>query len=722
MTKTSDAARHVVQLRAAGVALILDLRSAGLPTVVHWGADPGPCDQAELDAMAEAAIAPHVINLIDGPVSHSVLPEGHTGWFGIPGLSGSRSGAAWAPRFTVSKAVKEEGRLTVEAADPGTALGLCLVIELTGSGLVRLRTSVRNDGDDDYRVDAVSAVLPVPERAADLLDLAGRWSRERQPQRGAFNVGVHLREGRRGRTGADAATVVVAGVPGFGFRSGEVWAVHTAWSGNHRTWAERTGEGFRTLGGGESLLPGEIVLRPGESYESPELFFGYADGLDELAARFHRHLRERPHHPGSPRPVNLNVWEAVYFDHDLGKLLALAERGAGIGVERFVLDDGWFHRRNASDRGLGDWFVDDQTWPDGLHPLVDRVKELGMTFGLWFEPEMVSPLSELAVKHPEWIMRARPQLPPASRWQQVLDLAHPEAYEHVLTRMSEVIAEYGVGYLKWDHNRDLIEAPHVHRQTLAAYRLMDELRATFPGLEIESCSSGGARVDLGVLEHTDRVWASDCIDPLERQTIQRWTSQLIPLELIGGHVASTVSHTTGRRHDLAFRAITSLFAHFGLELDLTRLDDAETAELAEWIGIYKRYRALLHSGTLVRDEHPSTGRWLTGVVTPRLGLYSVAAVRRSDEEPAGRVTFPGLDPALRYAVRLVGPNRDDLGPRPGWLDAPGLLSGATLGTVGVRLPTLRPETAMLIEIAAHPTLDGQAVGNAALETEQKANG
>ncbi|MEV0390384.1 alpha-galactosidase [Nonomuraea sp. NPDC050643] len=702
MTKSSDAGRRVVQLRSAGVALILDLRSAGLPTVVHWGADPGPCGQAELDAMAEAAVPPHTLNLIDAPVSHSVLPESHTGWFGIPGLSGSRGGDAWAPRFTVSTAVQEGRRLTVEATDSSTRLGLRLTIELTGSGLVRLRTAVRNDGDDDYRVDAVSAVLPVPDRAGELLDLAGRWSRERQPQRGPFNVGVHLREGRRGRTGADAATVVVAGVPGFGFRSGEVWAVHTAWSGNHRTWAERTGEGFRTLGGGESLLPGEITLRPGESHEPPELFFGWADGLDELASRFHRHLRERPHHPRSARPVNLNVWEAVYFDHDLGTLLTLAERGAAIGVERFVLDDGWFHHRNGPDRGLGDWYVDEQSWPDGLHPLVDRVKKLGMTFGLWFEPEMVSPRSKLAVAHPEWMMRARPQLPPDSRWQQVLDLANPAAFDHVLTRMSAVIAEYGVGYLKWDHNRDLIEAPGVHRQTLAAYRLMDELRAAFPGLEIESCSSGGARVDLGVLEHTDRVWASDCIDPLERQTIQRWTSQLIPLELIGGHVASAVSHTTGRRHDLAFRAITSLFAHFGLELDLARLDEAETAELAEWIAIYKRYRELLHSGTLVRDEHPSTGRWLTGAVTPELALYSVTAMRRSDEEPAGRMTFPGLDPARLYTVRLIGPNRDDLGHRPGWLDSPARFSGATLGAVGVRLPALRPETAMLVELSALP--------------------
>ena len=253
--------------------------------------------------------------------------------------------------------------------------------------------------------------------------------------------------------------------------------------------------------------------------------------------------------------MTLNVWEAVYFDHDLDRLLELAERAAAVGVERYVLDDGWFGARRNDRAGLGDWVVSPDVWPDGLHPLIDRVRKLGMQFGLWFEPEMVNPDSDVARAHPEWIMAARAEWPIESRHQQVLNLGIPEAYEHVKGQMLALLDEYDIGYIKWDHNRDLIEAgtapdggrPGVHAQTLAFYRLLDELKAAHPGLEIESCSSGGARVDLGVLERADRVWVSDCIDPHERQHMLRWTAQLIPPEYLGSHIASGRSHTTGRR-------------------------------------------------------------------------------------------------------------------------------------------------------------------------------
>src|SRR5699024_5253862 len=241
--------------------------------------------------------------------------------------------------------------------------------------------------------------------------------------------------------------------------------------------------------------------------------------------RFHRHLRAREHHVDRRRPVTLNVWEAVYFAHDLARLTDLADRAAALGVERFVLDDGWFGSRRDDFSGLGDWVGSEEVWPDGLGPLIDHVTGLGMEFGLWFEPEMVNEDSDVARAHPEWVLGPSPTaLPLESRHQQVLNLSLPEAYEHVRTQMLDVLDRYDIGYLKWDHNRDLLEAATratgraaVHEQTLAAYRLMDELKAAHPGLEIESCSSGGARVDLEVLEHTDRVWVSDCIDPLERQ-------------------------------------------------------------------------------------------------------------------------------------------------------------------------------------------------------------
>jgi alpha-galactosidase len=249
-------------------------------------------------------------------------------------------------------------------------------------------------------------VFPLPGRTREVLDFTGRQTAERIPQRHQIGDGLWLREGRRGHTGHDSATVVVAGVPGVTFGHGEAYGLHVAWSGNTVHRVERvpsglgmTGTGARmlpgvtTIGGGELLLPGEVTLAEGESYTTPWVYLAASrSGLDGLSAQFHGYLRSLPAHPRSPRPVNLNVWEAVYFRHDFSKLAALADLAAGIGVERYVLDDGWFRGRRTAQAGLGDWHVDDDVWPGGLHRLTDYVRARGMQFGLWIEPEMVTPI------------------------------------------------------------------------------------------------------------------------------------------------------------------------------------------------------------------------------------------------------------------------------------------------------------------------------------------
>jgi len=604
------------------------------------------------------------------------------------------------------------GVLEVTAADDDDRLELRLEVELRPTGLLRARAAVTNLGDDEYQVDDLVLALPVPAEAVELLDFAGRHNDERVPQRTRLTTGTHLRENRKGRTGADSAYVLHAGVPGFGFAAGQVWAVHTAWSGNHTHYAERVFTGEQVLGGGELLLPGEVRLGRGETYRSPWVYGAYGDGLDEVARRFHRHLRARVPAVSTDRPVTLNVWEAVYFDQDPDRLIDLAERAAAVGVERYVLDDGWFGSRRDEFSGLGDWVVSGEVWPRGLHPLVDRVRKLGMEFGLWFEPEMVNPDSDVARAHPEWIMAARPEWPIESRFQQVLNLGIPEAYEHVKTQIFAVLAEYDIGYLKWDHNRDLIEAgdqtrggrPGVHAQTLAFYRLLDEIRAAYPGLEIESCSSGGARVDLGVLERADRVWVSDNIDPHDRQHMLRWTAQLIPPEYMGSHIASGRSHTTGRRHDLAFRAATAIFGHLGVEWDLARATEAEIEELAAWIAFFKEHRALLLGGDLVRMDTAGDGVLVHGVVAPDRSRALIAAVALDTRypDPPGRLRFRGLDPARRYRVRPVGPLSTVVLPPAWWgADAAGdVFSGAALAHAGVASPRVHPDQVVLYRIDA----------------------
>ncbi|WP_424936791.1 MULTISPECIES: alpha-galactosidase [Bacteria] len=703
----SESSASVLHLTAGGVSLVIDASGQGLPAVVYWGR---ALEHGFDDALALMP-APRIDNLIDEPVRFSLLPEPHTGWFGAPGLRGARADrTGWSTRFTHRSILRGEEAVRVTAEDAVARLSLRLELAMTPSGVIRLDAEVRNDGIDDYRLAELAPGLALPPEATELHDLTGRWSMERIPQRHAFTVGRHGREVRRGRTGAESPLVLLAGEQGHGFASGQVWGVHLGWSGNSAYTAERTPEGHRRLAAAELLTDGEVVLPPGGTYASPPQYFSWGDGIDDLSARYHRHVRSRPSHVATPRPITLNVWEAVYFDQSLDKLVALADAAAGIGVERFVLDDGWFGGRRDSTRGLGDWFVSPDVWPDGLAPLVAHVRALGMQFGIWVEPEMINPDSDVSRRHPEWILRAREDLPPASRHQQALDLTDPDCFDYVLGCLTALVADNAVSYLKWDHNRDLIEAgdafgrPAVHAQTLAAYRLMAELKAAFPGLEIESCSSGGARVDLGVLEHADRVWASDTIDPLERQRIQRWTSLLLPPELIGSHIGDERAHTTGRVHSLDFRAITTVFSHAGLELDLTRVGEADRGRLAEWIGILKELRPLIAEGTLVRREHSDGALWVTGSIAED-AVFSVVCMHRALEAPGGRVPLPGLDSSADYRVEVKGPRPEIRGDAPAWWQEghEGVVaSGEALGAIGLPFPQIQPEQAVLLTATRLP--------------------
>ncbi|MBA2531024.1 MAG: alpha-galactosidase [Nocardioidaceae bacterium] len=700
----------VVSLHRSGVSVVLGMRRNALPTVLHWGADLG---EGHLDALVTVTEPPVPHSALDTSTRVGLLPEYADGFAGRPGLQVLRAGrgTSWSPRFRDVHVDVEASKAAVHATDPDTGLGLTSNLVLEASGLLRMRHRIINLAHDPVWVLALNTVLPVPVRAAEVLDLTGRWSRERSPQRRPFYDGAVVRESRRGRTGHDASLLMAAGTAGFSFETGQVWAVHVAWSGDHVTYAERLPEGHSVLGGGELLGPGEIELAPGESYDSPWLLASWSDaGLNGVSARWHDWLRSRPSHPQRPRPVVLNTWEAVYFDHDLIRLRELAAHAAAVGVERFVLDDGWFRGRRDDLRALGDWTVDTETWPQGLHPLAERVRDLGMEFGLWVEPEMINPDSELARAHPEWMLRGRETLPPSWRHQQVVDLALPPAYAFIRDALLALLDEYDIAFLKWDHNRDLIDVAHggrpaVHRQTLAFYAMLEELKRAQPGLEIESCASGGGRVDLEVLQRTQRIWASDCNDPLERQLIQRWTGMLVPPELIGCHVGAPTSHTTGRTHTLGFRASTAFFGHFGVEWDLTRASDVDRAELAEWIALHKRERELLHCGRMVVADSADPSMTVHGVVAidAATAVFAVTSLATSTGSVPAPIRLPGLDPDRTYQVETIGQPPLYSAPPAGWVGAdPIEVGGRILLLVGLAVPALRPETTLLLKVTAIP--------------------
>ena len=428
-------------------------------------------------------------------------------------------------------------------------------------------------------------------------------------------------------------------------------------------------------------------------------------GLDGLSARLHDWIRsrrasERPWR--RPRPVVLNTWEAVYFNQSLERLRGLVSVAAEVGVERFVLDDGWFTGRTDDRRALGDWAVDPQRWPQGLHPLIAAVHEHGMDFGLWVEPEMVSPDSALARAHPEWILG----LPTAPTWrhQRVLDLTVPAAYTYIMDSLSALLREYPIAYLKWDHNRDLLQDATAHRQTHAVYRLLSDLRQRFPHVEVESCASGGARVDLGLLDLVDRVWTSDTNDPLERQQIQRWTGILLPPEYLGCHVGAPTAHVTGRTSDLSFRLATALFGSAGIEWDLTTATAVERRAVAEWVRCYKELRPLLHAATVVRSDADDAGsgdRIVHGVVAPdrESAVFALVTLRASGTALPAPMRLPGLDPDRHYTVRpltIGAPPATRQEAPPAWLQAGAVtLPGRVLAEVGLAPPLLLPEQAAI---------------------------
>jgi alpha-galactosidase len=542
------------------------------------------------------------------------------------------------------------------------------------------------------------------------MDFTGRWVKERQPQRREIQVGTWAREIREGRSGHDYTIVQLAMTPGANYQTGEVWSVGLQWSGNTRHLVEKLPTGRTSIGAGELLFPGEVILAEGEEYVAPSLVVSYSDeGIDGITDRHYRWLRSRPNHPSvvRPRPLTLNVWEAVYFDHNLEKLTQLADVAQTIGVERFVLDDGWFGSRRNDLSGLGDWVVSKDVWPDGLKPLIDVVKSRGMEFGLWFEGEMVNPDSDLFREHPDWILHVEGRTPPEGRFQQVVDLTHQGAYDHVLGQIDSVLSEYDIAYIKWDHNRTLTDAAHfgkaaVREQTKAIYRLFDELKLRHPGLEIESCSSGGGRIDLGMVDHADRFWTSDCNDALERQYIQRYTQYVIPPEMLGSHIGPTESHTTHRTHSLQFRAVSALFGHAGLEWDLTQTTDEERAALKSWAQYYKANRSLIHSGRMVRIEQPDDSAFVHGVVAQdkSRAIFALVALRGMPASTPNALRFEGLDAEASYRLKLVEPagKAHYIGRQsPKWFDGV-VLTGAALARVGVRPPILAPENAILIEL------------------------
>lgn len=716
MTKLSA---EFLTLHGRRSSLVLELAPGEAPLWRHWGArlpdgiDPGA---ALRDTRALPSFA------LDQDLPLTVAPVFGTGWFGQSALLAHREGRDFAQGWTgCTVEWTAPGRaLTLHLTDAVARLRLDLSIALDAdSDVLVLRSTLHNDGDTALDLQWLAAgTLPLPGRCDAVRSFAGQHVHEFLPQTDPLTRSLWRRESRRGRTSHDCFPGAVVTTPGATAQTGRVFGAHLAWSGNHQQTIEWLHDGQYQWQFGEWLAPGEGRLAPGASLTTPELVASCSDeGLDGLAANFHAELRRRLDWPGGamrPRPVHLNTWEGVYFDVHPGPVKEMATAAAALGIERFVLDDGWFHGRHHDRAALGDWWPDATKFPDGLGGLIAHVNALGMEFGLWVEPEMVSPDSELFRAHPDWALQiaGRPML--TARNQLVLDIARPEASDYLFEKIAALLAAHPIRYLKWDLNRDLAPAglgdgrAGYRAQVLAAYALMARLRAAFPEVEIESCSGGGGRIDFGVLRHAHRVWTSDCIDALSRVEMQRGFLQFFPPEIMGAHVGTAPAHTTGRTQAMAFRAAVALAGHFGVELDPRQLSTEDADELRGWIALHQQLRDRLHHGRVWRGEAGDGLHWQFHADADTAdGVLIVLRTRPSDHRQPPALRLPMLDVAARYRVRELrpagAPRREGRHHTAPFFDAQDSAEGVTLAgawLAEVGLPMLRApaETAFIARI------------------------
>jgi alpha-galactosidase len=694
-----------------GKTLVIACPQQGAPELVFFGdALPATTALESLYLSKQMAIANA---MMDKPAPMSLIPEVGRGWLQSPAMEASAEDRpVWAACWSLIDVNESQTGLAIRLEDKVAQLSLTLDIGLLPSGVLRQQLALTNQGRGDVTVQRLACTLPVASHFVERMGFYGRWCQEFQQERSDWQS-TWLQENRNGRNSHANFPAVIVGEQGFGEQQGELVGAHLAWSGNHRLKADYTVEGHRYLQAEALYLPGEIVLATNETLSTPELLSSHSSvGLNAMSQSFHQEARQRLQLT-KPRPVHLNTWEAFYFDHDMTQLKALAKAAADVGVERYILDDGWFRGRDHDKAALGDWFVDETKYPDGLMPLIRYVKDdLGMEFGLWFEPEMVNPDSDLFRAHPDWALQL-PQYDAAlARNQLVLNLAKPEAYQYIRERLFALFTEYPIDYVKWDMNRDYTQpsggiAPQAHAQVNALYRLLDEINQAFPDMEIESCSSGGARVDFGILNYTKRFWASDCNDALERQSIQRGFSYFFPPEVMGSHIGPDKSHTTSRNHDVAFRAGTAMLGHLGIEWNLLDANEAQKATIANWLSHYKQHRDILHKGNNWRlpsaDGRAQTQWALSQDGMQGLAVYSQLAMPKQAQTLP--VRLPNLLPEQDYRVVVL-----EHSPLPGhlmkalpaWWKKDLILNGASLSQVGLQLPILDPESLILLSIQAVP--------------------
>ena len=570
----------------------------------------------------------------------------------------------------------EEAVQTLRLVMEDAALGLCAELLYTvfekEDVITRSVRLVNESGEAVTVTKAYSACLDMDNRDFEMISLCGGWARERQIQRRPLQYGTQLLRTVRGKSSHQEHPFLALVTPQTTQECGEVYAMHFVYSGNFTALAELSQFDMvrMAMGLGDAQFSWELL--PGASFQTPEVVMTYSDaGLGKMTRSLHDFYRAhliRSKYLHAPRPILLNNWEATYFDFDTDKLLALARAAKEDGIEMLVMDDGWFGHRNDDNSSLGDWTVNEKKLPGGLEYLVSEVNKIGLKFGIWFEPEMISPDSDLYRAHPDWALQIPGREATRSRGQYVLDLSRGEVRDYAYECVAKILRSAPIAYVKWDMNRELCDIGSAalpperqgelfHRYVLGVYEIQERLVTEFPELLLENCSGGGARFDPGMLYYSPQIWCSDDNDPIERLRIQEGTALCYPLSAMGVHIAESPYPMTGRASSMETRAAVALAGTFGYELDITKLPQGERTQLSYQTALYHRYHTLAAEGDYYRihswDDRAPYDCYMTVSKNQKEALVTVVQVLGQPNRHSRFVRLQGLCPQAQYEVRRV---------------------------------------------------------------------
>lgn len=562
----------------------------------------------------------------------------------------------------------EADTLELYARDEATGLDVTLHYTVfRASGVMTRRVTVKNGSADAMRIERImSLCVDLPSMNYDMITLWGRHCMERNVERRHLSHGVQGVESKRGVSGHCQNPFIALAAPNADEEHGEVYAFNLVYSGNHSELVECDFNCTSRIIVGINPTDFGWHLAPGEEFHSPEAVMVYTgDGIGEMSRIFHRFYNNnliRGKYKTERRPLLINSWEAAYFDFDDEKLVAFAKEAKKLGIEMLVMDDGWFGHRNNDKSSLGDWYVNEEKLHGGLSSLIERVNNEGLKFGIWYEPEMISPDSELFRAHPDWHVHAGERTPMIGRRQYVIDISREDVRENIWSQMYKVLSENNIDYVKWDFNRNISDAASAqlpperqseffHRFILGTYDLMNRLTEQFPDILFENCSGGGGRFDPAMLCYSPQIWASDETDPIERLRIQFGTSMCYPAATMGAHVSANA------RADIITRGNVAMWGTFGYELDPRRLTEKEAEIVKYQVKEYHENYDLVRRGDLYRLISPfedgNRAAWEIVSEDRKRAMLTVVTMLRKNHSPF-YLKLRGLDPEKMYRNSITG--------------------------------------------------------------------